>query len=660
MNVPIFRSRSNLLANKCTRLLVKESHAIFESIQKLPNQSSDVHNPMPRAQMVSLSRRYRCIVHECIENLRSSDCNCKMFKEIEIIWNLCEILMLDVYQTGILITQLINWIKWHQEEPEPKAKAMLHSVDEGKADLAIEENEETYWSLTTKLALRGELKRAVKLLRCHPRYSTSDQFQIVAELLEKMPLSNQYLLHEFCMKWKSWSDLCQRELETGQFNDHPHLLTIMRVLAKDVDVFDEICHLYDNWFQLMVTYLLYNDPCIKETDLSQLCRTSIKIFNKHTNRLSNGHDNYTNGDDTNQQEEINEFDEIIISAFEYDLTQVIRYCCSYLDDNWWFVTHFVDLLHNSDQLKLHDINESSKLREFFLTDYARTLFDDPSLWTVGVVYLDQCATLGLHILEEQLIRVPIRRGQDKKAYKIIAIAASRGLVEITKSISRLMARNWFSSNLKLIDHPSSNYDHVPDENYNFDNIMSSPLDLANAMCWAVDSEDALLATYVADKFLYHYSKTGTFPDEDSLNNLKASMLISDRLAFLAKYYEFRQLMKGKNLASAATLLVSLLVSKISPRFFSSTILLDAQTLLDVRPELLFSSQQILDLMTSLEEISKEHVYSPNSDHEKERCITKEKEKALRMSLALNLARALTISDSSSDSNKLIECSTNEK
>jgi nuclear pore complex protein Nup85 len=595
------------------RLLVKESHAIFSTI---PRNETELN----KVNVIAISRRYRSIIHECVENLTrdlSADYSSqiKTFKELEVIWNLCEILMLDVSQPGTLIIQLRNWITLHLKEPSADIKRILQSLDGGSYRYNEDGDKEIYWDLLTSLVLRGDTKKAIHLLSCHPEFRRNDQMQLVANMLDTMPHSNQYIVHEFCDKWSNWSAWCKRELDTGQFKNNKHLLNIVRLLSHDKTVYNEFASSCETWYQLMVAFLMYSDPCIRDTDLSELCRKMISTFkkNKATKQLENSQD-------------CDFFDEIIISAFEYDLLTVIANCCAYLDDNWWFVTHFIDLLHCSNQLQLHNIPESDKFRESFLQDYASTLFDDELLWPIGVSYLDKCPNSGMYFLEIVLSRIPLSIDDEMKANKIISIAKRRGLNSIPKSVCLLMARGWLSKTYRL-DEESIKLDKYQPKR-STDKGLPQAVNLSNALYWAVKSGDTSMITYISDQYLYYYCKTGTFPDGSVFESLRRLPLENERLAFLAKYFEFRQLLhdSDEDLVDAGNLIRALLSSKIYPKFFCHELLEDAKRLLELRSQLVFQPDHTLDLMRSIEEITKGHVVDEDVE--------------LRKNLVKNMARAL--------------------
>ena len=72
------------------------------------------------------------------------------------------------------------------------------------------------------------------------------------------------------------------------------------------------------------------------------------------------------------------------------------------------------------------------LRERLLLDYADNLCTHPSLWQVGVDYLDHCPTLGRHHLHEYISR--IHPTTLEKANKIISIAQQRNMKDVGKFI----------------------------------------------------------------------------------------------------------------------------------------------------------------------------------------------------------------------------------
>ena len=55
------------------------------------------------------------------------------------------------------------------------------------------------------------------------------------------------------------------------------------------------------------------------------------------------------------------------------------------------------------------------------------------------------------------------------------------------------------------------------------------------------SQDVNFTTFLADRLLKEYCESGTFTSANLLDHLGQSMMVSDRLTFLAKYREFHKL-----------------------------------------------------------------------------------------------------------------------
>ena len=66
-----------------------------------------------------------------------------------------------------------------------------------------------------------------------------------------------------------------------------------------------------------------------------------------------------------------------------------------------------------------------------------------------------------------------------------------------------------------------------------------------------------------------------FSSADLLDNLGSCMVVSERLTFLAKYREFHRLRNQGDFKAASTLLHSLLWSRLAPKYFWVTLLIDA-------------------------------------------------------------------------------------
>ena len=236
-------------------------------------------------------------------------------------------------------------------------------------------------------------------------------------------------------------------------------------------------------------------------------------------------------------------DSVLLAVLEGDTAQLVKELCTTLD-NFWFPAHLLDLLHYSPggQAGVGG-GAGAGLREFLLLDYASCLCSHPSLWQAGLVYLDNCPVQGRQRAELLLERVPLT--SEYKAGKVVAAAAERGLHSVVTTVCKVMGSRALAGG-----------------------------NTGSAMAWALQSGDTRFTSHLADRLLQEYAESGTFSSTDLLDNLGASIVVSDRLTFLAKYREFHKLVDSSDFAAAASLLHSLLWSKLAPRYFWVTLLID--------------------------------------------------------------------------------------
>ena len=244
------------------------------------------------------------------------------------------------------------------------------------------------------------------------------------------------------------------------------------------------------------------------------------------------------------------------------------------------------------------------VREFLLLDYVTSLCSHYSLWQVGILYLDQCPVQGRQRAELLLERVAIHN--EHKASKVVQMAAERGLHSVVTSTCKVTGMGALQGS-----------------------------NTGSAMAFALQSGDAKFTTFLADKLLAEYASSGTFSSIDLLDNLGASIIVSDRLTFLGKYREFHKLVSDAEFSQAATLLHSLLWSKLAPKYFWVTLLIDCIPFLTA-DQVLFSSTQTYELLECLQDLARD-----TSLPTKQQLLLEEHEMRLRLALAKNLALALT-------------------
>jgi len=586
------------------RKLVNESLGVFLSLAKLGEEERVVGVE----QLVKVSRQYRSIMKDCQEQLEQlaetglasesghyisqSD----LLYKLELIWHLVEILFLDTTPGGLVLPHLLHWVTLHFPGCEERARSVLSQGSEEP------EQHAEYWEAVVKFVLQGRVEQARNLLRLHSEFST-DPFLSLDELLRKMPVcSSNTSAADFEFRWRHWQVEVVARLQEGDFAAFPDLTYVAGLLAGQEDSLNRAARECEVWYEWLVASLLYTRPAVKAYDLSVHGQQAIDKFGGLSTMTT--------------------LDSVLLAVLEADIPQVIRELCLTLD-NFWFSSHLLDMLHHTGGLaggwkegEEGNSTVGAGLREFLLLDYATSLCSHNSLWQVGVLYLDQCPVQGRQRAELLLERVAINT--EHKANKVVQMAAERGLHSVVTSTCKVMGMRALQA-----------------------------CNTGSAMAWALQSGDAKFTTFLADKLLSEYASSGTFSSTDLLDNLGASIIVSDRLTFLGKYREFHKMVSEAEFSQAATLLHSLLWSKLAPKYFWVTLLIDCIPFLTA-DQVLFSSSQTYELLQCLQDLSKDTTLPT-----KQQLMLEEHEMRLRLALAKNLALALTKEGDSNTTGQLV-------
>ncbi|XP_048762132.1 nuclear pore complex protein Nup85-like [Ostrea edulis] len=574
------------------RKMVNDSHNIFVTLQR---KATQLNGAALHEQILKSSRHYRATqkaylkdLDEMIESTRDEDQRqqytdqMKLLDMSELIWSLCEILFIESPVGDLVIPQLLEWLKIHFTMAERMFGELVREEQP--------EHKSTYWATIFRLVLQGQVERAWRLLSLHSASQTED-FQTLISLLKRMPLLTHLYrgssVTEFDMKWRHWRDDCQRNYEEQKFSINANLETVVRILCGEDAVFSELKEFCDPWYHMLISKALYQDPTIKACDLHYYVQGCQDEYRNSTR--------------------LGELDNILLSAIESDVYQVIKDSRTVFS-NGWFVAHLTDLLQHCGQLEAYKLQFGADLREFLLLEYASSLMSHESLWIVGVSYLDHCAEFGRKYLELFLDRIPVN--SEKKANKVLKICEDRKMTEQAKSICKVMG-------MRCIKNKR----------------------LGAALTWFLRSKDVGFATVLAEKFLLEYSESGEFTNLDLIDHLGPSMLLSNRLTFLGKYREFHKLYSEGDYLAAAELLLALLQARLAPKQFWITLLIDALPLLE-RMELIFNSQQTYELMQCLEELTTEYRLEKKTDILGFTEARKEQLDVLKLALTKNLAKAI--------------------
>ncbi|XP_014941556.1 nuclear pore complex protein Nup85 isoform X2 [Acinonyx jubatus] len=600
------------------RKLFNESHGIFVGLQRieeeLTGKSRKAQLPcflslqdapcsccmsFHFCRLVRVSKNYRSVIRACMEEMHQAAIAAKdpasgrqfssqvsILSAMELIWNLCEILFIEVAPAGPLLLHLLDWVRLHVCEVDSLLADVLGSENPSK--------HESFWNLVTILVLQGRLDEARQMLSKEADVSptSAGMCRILGDLMRTMPVlspGNTQTLTELELKWQHWHEECERHLQDGTFASSPHLESLCKIMLGDEAALLEQKELLNNWYHFLVTRLLYSHPTVKPIDLHFYAQSSLDLF--------------LGGESSPEP-----LDNILMAAFEFDIHQVIKECSIALS-NWWFVAHLTDLLDHCKLLQSHNLYFGSNMREFLLLEYASGLFAHHSLWQLGVDYFDYCPELGRVSLELHIERIPL--STEQKALKVLRICEQRQMTEQVRSICKILAMKAVRNNR-----------------------------LGSALSWSIRAKDAAFATLVSDRFLRDYCERGCFSDLDLIDNLGPAMMLSDRLTFLGKYREFHRFYGEKRFCDAASLLLSLMTSQIAPRCFWVTLLTDALPLLEQK-QVIFTTEQTYELMRCLEDLaSGRPVRGEPGAQRLQEDIENTKLEMLRLALARNLARAI--------------------
>ncbi|XP_053426919.1 nuclear pore complex protein Nup85 isoform X4 [Nycticebus coucang] len=396
------------------RKLFNESHGIFIGLQRT---EEELTGKSRKAQLVRVSKNYRSVIRACMEEMhqvaiaakdssngRQFSSQVSILSAMELIWNLCEILFIEVAPAGPLLLHLLDWVRLHVCEVDSLSADVLGSENPSK--------HESFWNLVTVLVLQGRLDEARQMLSKEADTSptSASMCRILGDLMRTMPIlspGNTQTLTELELKWQHWHEECERHLQDGTFAASPHLESLCKIMLGDEAALLEQKELLSNWYHFLVTRLLYSHPTVKPIDLHFYAQSSLDLFL---------------GDESSPEP----LDNILMAAFEFDIHQVIKECSIALS-NWWFVAHLTDLLYHCRLLQAHNLYFGSNMREFLLLEYASGLFAHHSLWQLGVDYFDYCPELGRVSLELHIERIPLNTEQ--KALKVLRICEQRQMTE---------------------------------------------------------------------------------------------------------------------------------------------------------------------------------------------------------------------------------------
>lgn len=595
-----FLKQINILDDPELRKLINESHAIFFASRNISPDDN------PRHKVLERSREHRSSIRQCMENMHQAMKNnlkvnyeewIFVLENIELIWHLCELLYLEVIQSDIVLPKLLEWSRLNSVEYDEIISKELHM---GKgADLR---NSERYWDQVMSLLVEARFEATRALLRLHSE-ADSKPFMEADNLLRAIPIYTVYCglsPVEFNARWRAWKSTVRSKISTGTFVSCPKLLNVMNILGGVDPLFSLLkphCH---TWYHMLTAVLQFTDPMVRVHDLTYHAKQCIKQYGGEA--------------------KLKLLDQTLLALFDGNISSAITKL-QLTADNGWSAVHLTNLLYLSGCL--NKTPETSIKMEPLLLEYGVLLMSHKRYWQIGLSYLKCCPYNGKDAIAIQLTAIPPK--DDKLTLKIIQAAKDSGLHEVVHTVCRTVAMQ-----------------HIKQGS------------LGNALTWALMSKDNEVMSQIADKYLYKYS-TGSSEKELNCHNILAglgqSVFVSSRLTFLCKYCDFQKFYQKGNMKEAAAIIVRLLDSKISPKYFWFTLLLDALPLLKIKGSPIFSLDDCTVLLACLEELAIGWVDNPVKKVQN----FNDQIKIIRLAITKNLARTLLLQSNTPTSSNVVTC-----
>uniref|UniRef100_A0A8C6JH11 Nuclear pore complex protein Nup85 n=1 Tax=Melopsittacus undulatus TaxID=13146 RepID=A0A8C6JH11_MELUD len=571
----VFRKDEDIYID-ALRKLFNESHGIFLGLQR---SEEKLAGKSRKAHLVQVSKNYRSVIRACMEDMHQAAISAR------------DPALQNQYSTQVPILSAMELI-WNLceilfVEAAAAGPLLLRLLDWVRLHVCDVDNmvrevlssedpskHELFWNVVDAFVLQGRMDEARHLLskEASANPMSMNMYRILDDLMEKMPVPSLNNMQTLTEMELKWQHW-HEECQRYLQNGTFASSSHMESICK-ILLGDEDAILEKK--ELMTTWyhFLVTRLLYSHPTVKPM---ELRFYAQSSMDLFLGRECSPEPLDT-----------ILMAAFAFEIHEVIKECSIALS-NWWFVAHLTDLL------------DHCKLLQFSLWLYCCAYL---SLWQLGVSYFDYCPEYGRAYLELHIERIPLNTEQ--KALKVLRICERRQMQEQVRSICKIMAMKALRNNR-----------------------------LGSALSWSIRAKDSAFATLISDRFLKDYCERGSFSDLDLIDNLGPSMLLSDRLTFLAKYREFHRLYGEEQFSEAARLLLMLLTSHIAPCFFWMTLLTDALPLLEQK-EVIFSTEQTYGLMRCLEDLTAGKLDKQKFQDDVETM----KVEMLRLALARNLARAI--------------------
>ncbi|XP_074870248.1 nuclear pore complex protein Nup85 isoform X2 [Carettochelys insculpta] len=238
-NIVIVRKDQDMYS-QTLRKLFNESHGIFVGLQR---SEEELAGKSRKAQLVRVSKNYRSVIRACMEEMHQLAISTRdpelrsqqstqvcILSAVELIWNLCEILFVEVAPAGHLLLYLLDWVRLHICGVDSMVREVLSSDNPSK--------HKDFWNT----------------------------------------IGNTQTLTEMELKWQHWHEECERYLQDGTFASNPHMESICKILLGDENAMLEKKELMTTWYHFLVTRLVYSHPTVKPGELRFYAQSSLDLF----------------------------------------------------------------------------------------------------------------------------------------------------------------------------------------------------------------------------------------------------------------------------------------------------------------------------------------------------------------------------------------------
>lgn len=565
------KSKKNLtLLHPITRTLVSESTNIFLSVQEI-NQLNSFEL---RQEVLNSSKKYRCIIRECIQRLESTSNRnddyvsslCDVFYTTELCWHLCEILYLEPVPGDVILPLLKRWIQFHFVNYESIAVKIMKYQDseEAVSNVDTESLVPDYWSTIFGLLCQGNSQLACKLVELHSKANTSAFIKAI-KFLKYIPefdnLDAQSVI-EFEHSWQTWRSKVKSDVEAGTFSPDKNLETAMKIIIGDMSV-DKVLRKHSaSWYQYLIAKLLYTQPTIKSSQLEHYVTDAMKLYRVSENP---------------------ELLSILLkSLLEKDLLTSTKGFLN-MTDNCWCATHLTNLLQIGQYIPVNS-STNERLDKKLIIGYGKFLIESEVFWEIGVLYLRSCKQEGFQVLKTVLPEIQL--DNDYVAKKVLRIAHENNLFSVVQSVCSKRSEKYIELG-RYVD----------------------------ALAWAIKGKNHDLAASLADIFLNNYVETHEMPLLEVVDHLGTKALFVDRLMFLVKFVQYCNKKNKKEFTDGLSLLIDLLVNNMVPTYFKLTYFMEISTLLS--SSLTEANKtDLVQILHSIEDYSNEFEAIPKNEDDK--------------------------------------------